>query len=610
MTLARPLASPLFTGAGVSALVPGKWDCALNGHTFMIDWRKTYLGPTRFTRASISLLKPQQDTTDAVGEQSLNPEEFARRFASEWHHGAGQTFHDRPASDPARFRVSKGIDVWTKWRLSLLPDTTLKLASANTNLLFAAAGARLYVADGTAVRYSTDLTTWTAVTGLPAPAATGIASDGFTVYTTHAASGVYSTNTGTGASSSFNVTVANGICAYVKGRLLVSNDNTLTNITGGAAQATVLAHPNTAFRWVAAAEGPAHIYAAGYAGDKSIIYKTTIKADATALDIATVAGELPDGEIVRSLQGYLGMLLVGTDKGVRVFQLDTNGNLAGSSKVIPTTAAVFCFEPQDRYVWYGLTNYDTTSTGLGRVDLGEFTDTLTPAYATDLMATAQGAVQSAVTFLGLRVFTVSGAGVYAESANKVATGTIDSGLVAFAMPDTKVAINLDARHQPLAGSFSIFVSADGGSFAQVGANLTAGSTSVIASAGQQRAETFEVRLTLTRDGTATTTGPTITRWTLEANPAPGRGEFIEVPLLLFESVHRGDGAALQMDVAAEHAALISMEAVGAPIIYQDCLGAETVFLDDHQFLIDSQTEKFDGFNGTFVARLRRPRARS
>lgn len=609
MSLAAPLASPFFTGAGVSDLVPRVWDCAINGRPYMVDWKHTYTGVGRFDRQSISLLKPQQDTNTNVSEASLNPEEFARRAAESWHHGAGQARLDRSDSDPFRFRVSKGIDVWTKNTLGCLNATASKLTSANTNLLMAVAGTRLYTLDGTAARFTTDLTSWTAVTGLPGAAGTGIATDGFTIYTTHSASGIYSTNTGTGAASSYNARAADGICGYVKGRLMVSNANVLVNITGAATEKIVLTHPNTAFRWTAVAEGPGFIYASGFAGDKSLIYKTAVTADGTDLAVATVAGEMPDGEIIRSLQGYLGYLLAGTDKGLRLMSLDASGNVSSSGRVIPTTSAVYALEPQDRYVWFGLTNYDTTSTGLGRADLGEFTDPLTPAYASDLMATAQGTVQSVVTFGAIRVFSVSGAGVIAENTAAKVAGTIDSGLVGYGLPDTKVAMYLDTRFGSLPASaiVAVSLSADGAAFTTVGTETTAGTLSLGASAGQYRAETFEVRLVLTPSGTS---APAVSRWTLEANPAPGRGEFFDVPLLLFERVDTAVQSNQPVDVAGEISALLSMEALGEPVSYQDPLGTETVFVDDHTFLVDSMTERRDALNGTYTVRLRRPRQRS
>lgn len=610
MSLARPIASPFYSGAGLSAEVPGKWDCALNGHTFMIDWKNTYTGVGRFTRQSISLLKPQQDTSGNVSESSLNPEEFARRAAESWHHGAGQTHLDRADSDPYRFRTSKGVDVWTKWGVSLLGATTAKRASANTNLQLVPVGSYLYGADGNEVYSTTDMTTWTSRDvhdGEGAQSVKSLATDGATVYAALGSNGIHSSAAPADFAHWSDLSCT--LVGFVKGRLMAANGTAIYNVIASGAAPSALLTLGTGFTWVGFAEGPSAIYAAGYRGDKSLIYRTSVKADGTALDVPVVAGELPDGEIVRSIQGYLGYLLVGTDKGVRLLTLDANGDVSGSGRIIPTSAAVLCMEPQDRFVWYGLTNYDSVSTGLGRVDLGAFTDTLTPAYATDLMATGQGAVLSVVTFGTLRVFAVSGVGFYAETTDKVASGTIESGLVSYGLPDTKVAITLDVRYQPLDGTVDAALAADDGSYVTLGSDSTADSTSLTVSAGEARAETFEVRLTLTRAATATL-GPTATRWTLEANPAPGRGEYWDLPLLLFETVTTAKGAPAHVDVAAEKAALKSMEALGEPITYQDGEGSSVVFLDDHDFLTDSYTTRRDAFNGTFVARLRRPRRRS
>lgn len=608
MSLARPLASPFYSGAGLSAEVPGKWDCALNGHTFMLDWK--YAGQPQFSRHSISLLKPQQDTSGNVSESSLNPEEFARRAAESWHHGAGQTHLDRADSDPYRFRTSKGVDVWTKWGVSLLGDTTLKRTSVNTNLQVLAVGSYLYGADGNQVYSTTDMTTWTSRDvhdGEGAQSVKSIATDGATVYAALGSNGIHSGAAGVDFAHYSDLSCT--LVGFVKGRLMAANGTAIYNVIAAGAAPSALLTLGTGFTWVGFAEGPAAIYAAGYRGDKSLVYRTSVKADGTALDVPVVAGELPDGEIVRSIQGYLGYLLVGTDKGLRLLTLDVNGDIAGSGRIIPTSSAVLCMEPQDRFVWYGLTNYDTASTGLGRADLGTFTDTLTPAYASDLMATTSGAVLSVATFGALRVFAVSAAGFFAESTDKVTSGTVESGMVSYGLPDTKVAITLDARFEPLDGAVTVALSADGGDYTTLGSDSTADTTSLTVPAGETRAETFEVRLTLTRAAT-TTLGPVATRWTLESNPAPGRGEFLDLPLRLFENVKTAAGTTEAVDVAAEYAALMSMEALGAPIIHQDGLGSSIVFLDDHDFLTDSYTTRRDAFNGTFVARLRRPRRRS
>ena len=90
-----------------------------------------------------------------------------------------------------------------------------------------------------------------------------------------------------------------GVLEYVKGRLMAAGSGAtdgykIWNITASGNNPAILyTHPNTAFTWVGFAAGQQHIYAAGYAGRTSLIYKTAIKADGTALDIPSQAGELP-----------------------------------------------------------------------------------------------------------------------------------------------------------------------------------------------------------------------------------------------------------------------------------------------------------------------------
>ena len=79
-----------------------------------------------FSRESQPVLRAQADTGSTPGEQSINREDLWRRAQESWHHGAGQVYLDRADSDSSRFLSSKGVNVWDKWALSLLHDTTLR----------------------------------------------------------------------------------------------------------------------------------------------------------------------------------------------------------------------------------------------------------------------------------------------------------------------------------------------------------------------------------------------------------------------------------------------------------------------------------------------------
>lgn len=606
MSLAAPLASPFYTGVGSSTLVPSKWDVAFNDRVFMIDTK--FSASENWMQQSIRLLKPQTDDSGVVSEASLNPEEFARRAQESWHGGAGQDFLDRPESSGSRFRSSKGWDIWTRYELTLLPATDEKKTTTATNLYLAVAGAYLGLIDGSTIVHTQDITvdspTWTSVTN-QGGSMTSITSDGSNFYATDGSDIYEWANSATDTGSAWS-TFDSDLLGFVLGRLMSAHDSIVSNITGSAAKTDVVTPADTSFRWVGFAEGPGNIYMAGYAGDKSLIYRTAIKADGTNLDVGTVAGQLPDGEIVRAIKGYLGFLLIGTDKGVRLATIDADGNLTIGA-LIELDSPVRCFEGQGRFVWFGWQDYDSTSTGLGRLDLTQFNGSA-PAYASDLMCAEQGAVLDVATFQDVRVFTVSGDGVFAQDSALVESATLESGLITYGLAERKVAFYLTVSHRPLAGSLSVALAGDSGAFTTLASFDEANSSTFTTQAGQTSAETFEVRLTGERDAVATT-GPTVNRYTLEANPAPGRGQFVVYPLLLWDFVETPGGVE-QVDTKAARAALDAMEASGLPITVQDVAGTFTAVLDDHVYLAHAINGARTDTNGTYIAKVRKPRKRS
>lgn len=601
MGLTATISSAFYTGQSRSEQVPGKFDVSINGRGYMLDLQD---GSDAFSRRSIPLLRNQANTGDQFGEASLNPEELWRRSQDSWDHGAGQVHLDREESDRRRFRSSKGVNVWERWKLSLLPDVDSKRASTATSLHLQPVGDNLYLVDGAALLRTTSLTgtpSWTTVTGTP-NAPTSITSDGFNVYTSHGASGVYLTTRGAGSTASY-VTGTVALVGYVKGRLMAANGSSIFNITASGALPTALfTQPNSDFTWIGFAEGQAALYAGGFSGDKSLIYRIAIKTDGTGLDVPIIAGELPDGEILRSIGSYLGFVLLGTDKGVRFCATDQQGNLTIGA-LIRTPQPVRCFEGQDRFVWFGWSNYDGTSTGLGRLDLSTFIAPLTPAYASDLMATGQGAVTSVVTFGDRRVFTVAGLGVFNESTSLVGSGTLDTGLISYGLADAKVAVFVDVRLSDFSGSNIGHIAVDGGAMTQVGTR-TGDSDDDPFQVGQLSGETFEVRHELRRDTADTTRGPVITRFTLRAYPKTTRGEIFTVPLLLHETVRDRQDTEVHVDVQTELSELLALQNSRSLVIYQVGTESHTVLLEDSVYVYSHRTADGRAWNGTFNAKMK------
>jgi hypothetical protein len=611
VTLSSLLDAPFYVGGSAAADVPSLYDCSLNGRPYMIDLEAKQGIDFVFSHQTVPRLRQQADQGTSPSEASLNPDDLWRRSQDSWHDGAGQAFLDRTESDPARYDTSKGVDVWDKWQLSLLNDTTRKVTSVNTNLQLLTAGDYLYLCDGSTLQFTTNITTgapvWQTVfspyPGLDTSQITSIATDGYTVYATQpyasgGVAGVYAMQRGSIAQKAGTVPFNALVCTllrYVKGRLMAANNNVIYNITSSSVPAALYTHPNADFHWVDFAEGTSVLYAAGYSGDKSIIYKTAVVADGSSLSIPTVAAQLPDGEVVQSMTGYLGFLLIGTNQGVRLATADSVANLTLGS-LIPTDNPVLCFEAQDRFVWYGLTNYDSTSTGLGRTDLSSFTASTTPAYASDLMATAQGNVTSVVTFQDVRVFAVDGQGVYCEAATPVSSGSLDSGQITYKLPDAKVAMFVDVHADN--GSVEVSISTDGGPFVSLGTHADTAATFVCEA---KRGARFNIRLTLTATNAVS---PVVRSFTLRSYPTATTSLVITAPLLLSENLQLNDQSEAGINPTTELNAIRDLRAAQVPVTWKESSGTYTVMVEDYEWRPHHQTIDRSGWNGTVTVRMK------
>jgi hypothetical protein len=585
-----------------SPSTPFPFPVAIDDHPYLLD-----LASNQMRHRSIPTSREQADTTDEPGEQTVNREGMWRRSQSSWHAGSGQRYFDRPESSTFRYYTSFRVDPWTPWELSLLSDTEAKLTSSGAGKM-AVAGTYLYVIDGTNIKFTTSLSgvpTWTTVTGMGASTFLDIVSDGYTVYATNQTD-VYSTTRGAASGSVYNTLDCTRL-GYVKGRLMASFGASLYNITSGAAPAALYTHPNSDWNWRGIAGGPQHIYVAGYAGDKSLIYRTAIKPDGTALDIPQVAGELPSGEVVTALYGYLGLLFIASTKGVRMATIDSSGDLTVGA-LIETPNSVLCLEGQGQYVWYGLSNYTseggTNYLGLGRLDPTVITDRGAPAYAPDLMATGFGDISSIVTFAGKRVFTVSGSAIHAETGVPVATGYLTTGHVSWGLADPKILSSLAVRHEALVGTVAAARSIDGGAYTTLGTSSTASSLGATFSGAQARGELVEFKFTLTPSGGVS---PTLSRWTAKAIPVADTGERRVVPLLLTDNpIADGqpiDPAPGSRNPQTELTYLKGLHANQTVVTYQECGQSYTVTIEDYEWFPHHLVTAGDvrSFTGTFVA---------
>jgi len=530
----------------------------------LIGARRYNVDLAGLARATIDPIRQGFDTQGTPGEQSLNQAGVWKRSRNNWDLGAGQREADTDEANNRRFYTSTGVDVWTRNEVTLLKTTEQEDPLSTTNLYMATAkpgtadpdvtaNHYIYCTDGADVRRSNDDgDTWADVTDDdPAGGAiVGIASDGHSVYVASTTGDTVQKITSaakSGTTANTDVwTLADVDGVWVaNGYLLASVASRLTQLAVGSAPSTDLDIASTSFgqvkNWISVIGTPAGIYAAGTQGNTSRIFYIGINDSTTNPLNPVIAAELPQGETINVLAYYGGLLCIGTNKGIRLGMITGNGYVTYGPRIdikdhdgnlVGTT----CFEPQGEFIWFGWTDYESAKTGLGRLALSEFTSSLVPAYASDLMSTSgQGVVQGVVTsFDGRRLFSVSGNGVWQERTSLyVATGSIDSGRVRWGTTEKKAVTTVDVKHGGLRTGESVVVKvlAEDDEAIALGVTsdtddeTTPGITALPATSGEY------VSSVVILAGPGGTT-PTLKRWTFRAIPMPFISEVIKLPIML------------------------------------------------------------------------------
>lgn len=600
---------PYFSGTSTSALVPNIFPIAIDGRPYMIDQKSG-----KFQRGYEQRVRDSQDISTAPGEAAINPGGLWRRGQDSWHLGAGQQYADAAESKDFMFYKSKGVYPWTKGQISLLNATLLSKSSSATASHMVVQDGRVYASLNGDVFYSTNpfstSATWTACTGEPGGSCQAMATDGNDIYLAFPSDGVRKIDTSVDATLIDSTKYVNSndnyyMLGFAKNFMWGAYSHKLATIASGGSKTDHITPDDLAFTWVGVATGQNAIYAAGYSGKKSLIYKITITS-AGVLDKGIVALELPTGEVVSTISGYLGFILVGTNKGVRYCSTDSNSNLV-AGPLIPTSGPVYKFTSDDRFSWFTWSNYDGTSGGLGRLDLSVFTATNLPAFATDLMYDSTNDVKSVVTFadsngISRHVFMVSGVGIIAEdSANLVTTAQIESGTYRWGIPDRKFVAKVDTRANPLAGSITPYLKTDNGDYEQLAVWNIQNETETSSDGTDQKAIEAAFKFVLTRE--SATAGPTMTRWMARAYVAPYRSQFFIVPILLHESV-TVKGREYYYDVDENQNFFDSL--IDSPRIVTLQIGqfTHTVIVDDVAWESSDARGNSWSFDGTLVVTLR------
>jgi hypothetical protein len=597
-------------GPGVSPLVPGLFDISLGGHAYKLDTQYEAFRRESARSQSIPAVADKTDITNIPGEASVNTESLWRREMQDWSDGAGQLFLDRRASSSNRYKASKGVYPWLQNYASLLNDT-IPVHTSGNELQVLAVGQYVFVNDGGSVIYSSGiLTSWTTVSGVTANLTNNaLATDGNNIYIACGTNGIYLMTSPTGSAASWITGTVNSVW-YAGGQLLCAAANKLYSIwvstsTAGptalaaagpsAASALLFTQLNANFIFTTCAAGNSWIYVGGYASSTTtaaVVYKLQMNSTATALLVPVAAATLPGGELVYALFAYANYIMLGTSLGARFCETlgvnDPGGN-AGDLKVgplvpdivQPVSAPVQAFTGQFRWVWFGWSNYDTASTGIGRLDLSNFIDQQAPAYSSDLMVTGQGNITSMDWHYGLfniqgvlsgsPIFVVSGLGVYTCAQVYVAQGVIDTGYITYGLPDNKVALQFDFNANGVAGGIGAVITVDDGVTTYTIPSQTI--TNVISKQALPAlvGELFDLQVQINAGETGITKNdvtPILRRFQMKALPAVVSGTQHILPLNTSFMV-TGNGLDYPTNPYTEFAYLDAFRQQATPILFQE-----------------------------------------
>ena len=397
----------------------------------------------------------------------------------------------------------------------------------------------------------------------------------------------------------------------------------------------IYTHPNTSWVWTSIAESGSAIYAAGYSGANSTIYKFTLDTTTGLMPTLTsgiIAAALPDGEVIHNIHVHLmSYILIGTNKGVRVGTIsDATGNINYGPLMILTERPVRGFEAHNSFV-YCATSFTAQSgntyPGIYRIDLSEQLDpnVLRFAYQTDIYAeditsgealavchlgrTDQlaficGTINNAVTSTGDK-------GLYVQSATELyPSGWIQTGYIRYNTLEQKNFKRVVGRGDFSKGSMSIATRDLSGTLYDVNsydAAIGNPESAITQPTGAQDA--MGLRFTLYRDDTTTSSGPVFKGYQLKSVPASPRERIISVPLLNFDSETDKYNSTVGYEGRAYDrlAALENAESNGDIVTWQDfrtgeinqCLIEEVKFTD-----ITPPDKKLTGFGGIISLTIR------
>lgn len=568
------------------------------------------------------------DQAREPGEQTLDSGLWVRSQTS-WHLGAGIEFQEALEGNPdlLRFRyyTSTGINPWNIGELSLLKDTSklYNVTSTSTTAKTIALPATLNGTDfvlainctatstsSSAIRVSKVTSAGTAttvVTGADLSAEILAAeTDGSSLYlatadyiydidltagspTLHQHYHIASIASASSVTLKFvknrvlaGITFASGATIAGVYELSFATHSSLANLSSTTAIANTKTVP-IGWKWTGIADGRGAIYLSGYAGDKSSIFKVQPDATTGNLGAAISVADIPLGETVRTIFGYLGTYLaIGTSRGVRIAAIADDATIVYGPIIFETTNPVVSFAARDAYIWAGVKAGVGGASGTYRIYLGQLLDDGGYPFATDIYAAGTtGSVDNMGFFptTGQLFFSITASGIWIEHATQlVSEGTIQTAIVNWGTLEKKAWKRVRIETDTLEGKIEVYADSLEGRSQIV--TLTEGNeynTDFDLSAAYLAPQVNgQLTFTLYRNASDATKGAKLKGYAIKAIPSPTRSRLIQMPLMCYdyETDRRGVRFGVEDGAKIRLAALEALESSGATVLVQDFTSGE------------------------------------
>ena len=604
------------------------YDIAIGGQPFLLASSDRY----PYQRQTAQYRKQQFDNSQEPGEQTF--EGWWLRSQSSFHFGAGINYLDPITGENVqyRFKDSAGVDVWTPGQVTMLNDMEDILPITDSiNMIGAVDGNdqdMVLVSDGDDLyRISATGATGAIDYGGSGSDITSITQDGLYYYVSNA-TGIYTGDlTGTGATGTIYYQTGDPKVkiAYVKQRVVAAIGPSIyeiTSATGATGPLTTdkrYTHPNPSWEWTAIVEGPTAIYASGYSGTSSNIYKFSLSNVGVmpTLTSAVTAADFPDDEYVMNIGTYLGRyMVIGTSKGIRVGIIDDNGDVTYGpltyEKTNPLHKVQIAF--RDRFAYVTVTNAIAGKSGVIRIDLSQEVEPGRYAYAKDLSTQVNGC-SCGIAFIGKSgklAIAIDDESVFFEDINnKVATGFLDTGDIRYGTIEKKFFKLIKPRiATPMSGFISIssIVSGVVNSIITLDSATSALNEDVTTNIDIPQ-ESVAFRFGFNRSSTDASKGPEFDGYQVKSLPAVNRNRQLSIPLLNFdfESDRYGVQAGFEGRAFERLQLLEDIESKGDTVLIQDFTTGEAVQGLIEQLSFERSTppkNSYSGFGGIVYVSVR------